>query len=134
VSKDVLKQYDISQDVYCFEFNLEELMEIHQRKKSYSSPIKYPKVLRDFAFILDSSATYEELLSFIKAESSNLLQDVRLFDLFESESLGQGKKSLAFSLGYQAADRTLTEDEVEKEFLHLIKLIEKKFNAKLRGN
>jgi phenylalanyl-tRNA synthetase beta chain len=54
--------------------------------------------------------------------------------LFESESLGQGKKSLAFSLGYQAADRTLTEDEVEKEFLHLIKLIEKKFNAKLRGN
>ncbi len=133
VGKDVLKQYDINQDVYCFELFLEELKKIHNRKKFYSLPIKYPKVVRDFAFILDRSVTYEELANFIKAEGSNLLKDVKLFDLFESESLGREKKSLAFSLEYQAEDRTLTENEVEKEFLHLIKLIEKKFNAKLRG-
>jgi phenylalanyl-tRNA synthetase beta chain len=133
VSKDVLKQYDINQDVFCFELYLEELKKIHQGNKVYSPPIKYPKVVRDFAFILDRSVTYEEFSNFIKAEGSNLLKDVKLFDLFESESLGRDKKSMAFSLEYQAEDRTLTEDEVEKEFLHLIKLIEKKFNAILRG-
>ena len=133
VSKDVLKQYDIDQDVYCFELYLEELKEIQQRKKFYSLPIKFPKVVRDFAFILDKYITYEELINFIKAEGSNLLNNVKLFDLFENESIGNDKKSMAFSLEYQAKDRTLTEDEVEKEFLHLIKLIEKKFNAKLRG-
>ena len=133
VSKDVLKQRDINQDVYCFELNLGEFKKIQQSKKFYSLPIKYPKVVRDFAFILNKSVTYEELSDFIKSEGSNLLKDVKLFDLFKSESLGNEKKSMAFSLEYQAEDRTLTEDEVEKEFLHLIKLIEKKFNAKLRG-
>ncbi|HSP88500.1 MAG TPA: phenylalanine--tRNA ligase subunit beta, partial [Ignavibacteriaceae bacterium] len=134
VSKNVLKQFDISQDVFCFEFNLEELKKIQPKKKTYSTPIKYPKIVKDFAFIVDSSVSYEELTNYIKAEGSNLLKDVKLFDLFESESLGGGKKSMAFSLEFQAEDRTLTEDEVEKIFLHLIKLIEKKFNAKLRGN
>jgi len=133
VSKDVLKQYDFNQDVYCFEFNLEEIKRIQPGRKFYSEPIKYPKVVRDFAFILDRSITYEELSNFIKVEGSNLLKDVKLFDLFESESLGNEKKSMAFSLKYQANDRTLTEEEVEKEFTRLIRLIEKKFNAKLRG-
>jgi phenylalanyl-tRNA synthetase beta chain len=134
ISKEVLKQYDINLDVYCFEFNLEKLKRIHSEKRFYSIPIKFPKVIRDFAFILDKSITYSELSSFIKTESSNLLKNVKLFDLFESESLGKDKKSMAFSLEYQAEDRTLTEDEVEKEFSRLIELIEKKFNAKLRGN
>jgi phenylalanyl-tRNA synthetase beta subunit len=45
-----------------------------------------------------------------------------------------GKKSLAFNLEYYSEKRTLTEDEVEKEFSRLIKSVTNKFNAKLRGN
>ncbi len=134
LSKQVLKQFDITQDVFAFEFNLDELRKIHFKEISYSSPVKYPMVIRDFAFILDKDISYEQLSKFIQANGSKLLRDVKLFDLFQSESLGENKKSMAFTLEYQAEDRTLTEDEVEKEFLHLIGLIEKKFNAKLRGN
>ncbi len=134
ISKDVLKKFDIDQDVYCFEFSLDELKKIHHKRKLYSTPIKYPKVVRDFAFIVNKSVTYEELYNFINAEGSNLIKGVKLFDLFESESLGNENKSMAFSLEYQAEERTLTEDEVEKEFTHLIELIEKKFLAKLRGS
>jgi phenylalanyl-tRNA synthetase beta chain len=138
IKKDVLKQFDIDQKVFAFEFNLGALRKIIKSEKKYTEPAKFPKVMRDFAFIFDKTTPYEEIISFIKSESkskegSGLLKSVKLFDLFENESLGNNKKSLAFSLEYQAKDRTLTEDEVEKEFQKLISSITKKFNAKLRG-
>jgi phenylalanyl-tRNA synthetase beta chain len=138
VKKDVLRQFDIDQKVYAFEFNLGELKKLSISEKKYSEPVKFPKVMRDFAFIFDKTTSYNEIISFIRNESkgkegSGLLKSVKLFDLFENESIGSDKRSLAFSLEYQAEDRTLTEDEVEKEFLRLISSVTKKFNAKLRG-
>jgi phenylalanyl-tRNA synthetase beta chain len=130
---EVLKQYDISQDVFCFQFDISELKRINRKKRFYTQPIKYPVISRDFAFIVDQDVTYNEFINFIKNQSSKLLKNVKLFDLFESESLGRDKKSLAFNLHYQSEERTLTESEVENEFNHLISKIEKKFNAKLRG-
>ncbi len=61
------------------------------------------------------------------------MKSVELFDIFESESLGNNKKSMAFTLEYFDESRTLTEDEVEKDFNYLISEILKEFNAKLRG-
>jgi phenylalanyl-tRNA synthetase beta chain len=133
IRNDVLKQFDISQDVFCFEFNLDLLRKLKIRRKLHAEPVKYPKVIRDCAFIFDSRIEYSRIIEFIKAHASALLESVKLFDLFESESLGINKKSMAFSLEYQAEDRTLTEEEVEKEFQKLISLIEKEFKAKLRG-
>jgi phenylalanyl-tRNA synthetase beta chain len=133
IKKDVLKQFDIGQDVFCFEFNLEYLRNVSGNGRYYSEPIKYPKVIRDFAFIFDKSITYEEVIRFIKKKGSELLKEVKLFDLFEQESIGKNKKSMAFTLEYQSENRTLTEEEVEKEFSSLISSIEKKFDAKLRG-
>ena len=134
VKKEVLKQFDIEQKVFAFEFNLEILKKLLKGEKQYAEPVKFPKVLRDFAFIFDKTISYDEIFKFIKGEGSELLKSVKLFDLFDSESLGENKKSLAFSLEYQAKDRTLTEEEVEKEILRLITSVTKKFNAKLRGS
>jgi len=61
------------------------------------------------------------------------LKKVSLFDKFESEQLGIDKKSLAFSLEYFNVERTLTDEEVEKDFFGLIEKIKKEFNATLRG-
>lgn len=133
VKKEVLKQFDINQDVFCFEFNLEFLKNLESSEKHYSEPVKYPKVVRDFAFIFDKTVTYEEVIKSIKKESSELLKEVNLFDLFENEDIGKDRKSMAFTLEYQSDNRTLTEEEVEKEFLKLISSIEKNFNAILRG-
>lgn len=134
VRKDVLKQFDINQDVFCFEFNLDILKTLTLKKRLYSEPSKYPKIIRDFAFIFDKTVTYEQIINFIDKQNLQLFKSVKLFDLFEDDSLGKNKKSMAFTLEYQAEDKTLTDKEVEKEFSDLISLIEKKFNAKLRGN
>jgi phenylalanyl-tRNA synthetase beta chain len=82
---------------------------------------------------LDKSVKYLDVKEFIEKKSSLLLKVVSLFDVFESDSLGTDKKSLAFTLEYFDKSRTLTEDEVEKDFNNLIALITKEFNAQLRG-
>ncbi len=134
IRKEVLKQFDIQQDVYCFELNLDLLKDIKLKPRKYSEPLKFPKSVRDFAFIFNKSVSYDEVIKFIKKSSSELLKSVTLFDLFESESLGESNKSMAFSLEYYSDERTLTEEEVEKDFTSLIKAVTKNFNAQLRGN
>ncbi|HVO75344.1 MAG TPA: phenylalanine--tRNA ligase subunit beta [Ignavibacteriaceae bacterium] len=133
ISKDVLRKFDVSQDVFCFEFSTNLLKDIERKEKRYSEPVKYPKVIRDFAFVFDKSLTFGEVKNFIQQNGSKLLKSVTLFDIFQSESLGSDKQSLAFTLEYYSEDRTLTEEEVDKEFQNLIKAVTKKFNAKLRG-
>ncbi len=133
IKSDVLKQFDINQDVYCFEFNLTQLKNVEAKNNGYVDPLKYPKIIRDFAFVLDKSVKYLDIKEFIKKKSSNLLKEVSVFDIFESNTLGENKKSIAFTLEFYDKDRTLTEEEVEKDFNNLISLITKEFNAQLRG-
>lgn len=133
VKKDVLNKFDINQDVFVFEFDLTALKQIKPEIKKYVEPPKFPKIIRDFAFVFDKSVQYLDVKNFILEKSSNLLKNVELFDIFESESLGSNKKSMAFTLEFFDESRTLTEDEVEKDFNYLITEISKKFNAKLRG-
>ena len=135
VSLQVLKQFDINQDVYCFEYDVPLLLAaLPSGKRHYKDLLKYPKVLRDFAFIFDKSVTYTEVIEHINKSSSGLLKSVKIFDLFESDSLGENKKSMAFTLEFYDNDKTLIEEEVDKEFNKLIVSVSHNFNAKLRGN
>ncbi len=134
VDTELLKLFDIEQEVYCFEINLDKLSKLPAAYRQYEELLRFPKVLRDFAFIFDKSVTYKQVSDFILEQSSGLLKSVNLFDLFESDSLGENKKSMAFTLEFFDRERTLTDEEVEKEFLHLISSVTDKFNAKLRGN
>jgi phenylalanyl-tRNA synthetase beta chain len=133
VRKEVLSEFGINQDVYSFEFDLQSLKKIERIEKKFIEPGKFPKIFRDFAFIFDKSVLAEDVIVYIRSESSALLKAVKLFDLFEGESVGKDKKSLAFTLEYGSDERTLTEVEVEKDFTALIKSITHKFNATLRG-
>jgi phenylalanyl-tRNA synthetase beta chain len=135
ISQVVLKQFDINQDVFCFEYDLTLLRAaLPAEKRHYKELLKFPKVLRDFAFIFDKSVTYSEVIEHINKSSSGLLKSVKLFDLFENESLGSNKKSMAFALEFYDNEKTLTEEEIDKEFNKLIVSVSDNFNAKLRGN
>ena len=133
IKKEIIKQFDVQQDVFCFELNISLLKQIQAKSKKYLEPVKYPKSIRDLAFIFDKSVTYEQVIKFIRKSASILLKSIELFDLFEDESLGNEKKSMAFSLEFYSGERTLKEEEVEKEFNHIITSVTKNFNAALRG-
>jgi phenylalanyl-tRNA synthetase beta chain len=62
-----------------------------------------------------------------------LLAGVRLFDVYQGEQVGPGKKSLAYGLTYQADDRTLTDKEVAKLQARIVRSLEEKLGARLRA-
>lgn len=133
VEENLLKEYDIEQEVFAAEVNIDELKKIEIKEKSFTPLLKYPKVIRDCAFVLDQNIMNSDVEKTIKDGSSNLLKNIKLFDIFESDSLGEGKKSLAFQLEYFDSTRTLTEEEVDKEFWKAIETVKRKLNAQLRG-
>jgi phenylalanyl-tRNA synthetase beta chain len=133
VNNELLDKFEISKDVYLFEINLEKLKSSTNNSSSYKSLLKYPKVYRDFGFILDKKISYNVVVKTIKDSSSKLLKNVNLFDIFESESLGADKKSLAFQLEYYDNDRTLRDEEIDAEFWKTIETVKTKLNAELRG-
>ncbi len=71
----------------------------------------FPAVLQDVAVVVDESVPAAAVESALRAGGGELLEDVRLFDVFTGDQVGAGRKSLTFALRFQAADRTLTEDE-----------------------
>jgi len=133
VRKDVLKQFGISQDVFCFEGSVERLKSLTQKEKTFNELLRFPKVMKDFAFVLAKDISAENVTAFIKKKGSGILKDVHPFDVFEHASLGAEKKSIAFSLTYFDTERTLTDEEVDKDFQSLIEIVQKEFNAVLRG-
>lgn len=133
VIKSLLKEYDIEQEVYVFDFNISKLKEIKPGTKRFSELLKYPKIIRDFAFVVDNNIDSSVIIDTIKNTGSKLLKNIKLFDIFESGSLGDGKKSLAYQLEFYDENRTLTEEEVEKDFWKIIEEIKTKHKAQLRG-
>lgn len=133
IKKDTLKLFDIEQNVFLINVNVDLLKSFKPVEKEFKELLRYPKVVRDIALVVNEKITSKEVISEIKEIGSNLLHHIKLFDIFRSESLGQGKKSLAFQLEFYDETKTLTEDEVEKEFWQIIKRVELKLNAQLRG-
>ena len=133
VKKEVLKQFGIQQDVFCFEGSVEILKSLTPKEKTFTGLLRFPKVMKDFAFIFEKDISVENVTSFIKKRGNKILKDVHPFDVFEHASIGETKKSVAFNLAYYDAERTLTDDEVDKDFQSLIELVKNEFNAILRG-
>ncbi len=133
VKREVLKQFGIQQDVFCFEGSVEVLKSITPREKAFTGLLRFPKVMKDFAFIFEKDIHVENVALFIKKKGSGILKNVHPFDVFEHVTIGETKKSVAFSLAYFDAERTLTDEEVDKDFQSLIEIVKKEFNAVLRG-
>lgn len=92
----------------------------------------YPPVLEDLAFILPEQVAAAEVRQLILEQGQPLLERVELFDLYRGDQIGAGKVSLAFSLVYQAPDRTLTDEEVAANRRRIVSSVEQAFDAVLR--
>ena len=133
IKKEVLKHFGIQQDVFCFEGSVEVLKSVTPKRKTFAGLLRFPKVMKDFAFIFEKDIPVEKVAVFIKKKGSSILKEVHPFDVFEHPSIGETKKSVAFGLSYYDAERTLTDEEVDKDFQSLIEIVKKEFNAVLRG-
>jgi len=128
-----LKQFDIKQAVWFADFNWLNLLSLLQKTESFYKEIpKFPSVRRDLALILDKQVKYAAVEAAAKQVKSPLLQDLNLFDVFESEKLGNNKKSYAVSFTFQDAQKTLTDKEIDAVMEKLIKTFQTQLQAEIR--
>jgi len=93
----------------------------------------HPPVLEDIAVIIDETVPAARVEEVIRQAGGKMLAGVRLFDVFRSEALGEGKKSLAYNLTYQAQERTLTDADASQIRQRIIRRLEQELGAKLRS-
>lgn len=121
VSVGVLGRYEATGPVTTFEISVPALVKAGARQSiSYREIPRYPAVTLDLALVVGEDVAAERVLASIKAAGGGLLESVRLFDVYrdpagvadDARRLPVGSKSLAFSLAYRAAERTLTDEDV----------------------
>jgi phenylalanyl-tRNA synthetase beta chain len=130
----VRERYDIPETTLAAaEIDLRSLMEAIPSHYESTPVPTYPPVLEDIAVIVDEDITANRVEEAIRSGGGKALSEVQMFDVYRGEQIGEGKKSLAYSLTYQALDRTLTDKDAEKIRQKIIRRLEKDLGAQLRS-
>jgi phenylalanyl-tRNA synthetase beta chain len=109
---DVLAAMHFERPVWAFEVDFEKLASYALPPVAFRPLTRYPLVVRDLAVVAEESFQAQGVLDMIAAHPELLVESVELFDVYRGAPIAPGKKSLAYSIAYRAADRTLTDDEV----------------------
>jgi len=130
----VVAAFDLPpQPVCALELDLDALIKAWREDRQMDPISTHPPIYEDLAFVVDETLPAERMREMIQQTGRPLLRGVTLFDLFQDDKIGPGKKSLAYALTYQADDRTLTDDEVAKVRAKIVKRLEKELGAVLRA-
>lgn len=133
ISKKYLAMFDIRQDIWYAELNHENIIRMLAGKSiRFSELPKYPWVRRDLALVIDKSVRFSQIRDLAYKTERNILQEVDLFDVYESDAIGKDKKSYALSFILRDERQTLTEKNIEKVMSSLFKAFEREFGAALR--
>lgn len=126
------KEWDIN-ETYVFELSLEKLFAANAPELEYTPIPRYPSMGRDIALVVNEDTAAGDIQSVITEAGGKLLKEVTVFDVYQGEHMETGKKSVAFALRYFDPERTLTDEEVTKAHEKVLKAVEEKTGATLRG-
>ena len=133
VHPELLKQFDCKQPVFFADFRWDSLLELAlKRKIEFRELPRQLPVYRDLAMIVDQALPYERVEKAIRSVKLDKLQEVKLFDIFESEKLGKGKKSLAVSFTFLDEEKTLTDKEIDGLVGRIMGALENEVQAEIR--
>lgn len=127
------ERFGIKVPVFFVDLDFGTLISLKENKKiTYKEVSKYPTVYRDLALVLESNVQYDQILEVIKKTNLPLLRETRLFDVFENDKLGKGKKSVAINFAFLDEQKTLTDKEIDHMMVKLITGFEKQLAAEIR--
>jgi len=130
----IRQNYDLPDSpLLAAELDLDVLLAlIPERYESQPVPV-FPPVLEDLALVVDEALPAERVAEVIRQAGGKIVAGVRLFDVYRGEKIGAGKKSLAYSLTYQAPNKTLTDRDVAGIRTRIIRRLEQELGAALRS-
>ncbi|TNE42612.1 MAG: phenylalanine--tRNA ligase subunit beta, partial [Alphaproteobacteria bacterium] len=112
----VLKAMDVKGPVFAFEVVLDNLPPSRKKAAKARGALAtsdFQAVGRDFAFVMDANVTSDVISRAVLGADKRLITEMAIFDVFEGASIGEGKKSVAFSITLQPTDKTLTDKEID---------------------
>lgn len=128
-----LNNFGISQNVFCANFNWNNLLKvINQNTIKFKDISKYPEVKRDLSLLIDEDITFEKLYKLAKQSENNYLKDINLFDVYRGDKLENGKKSYSISFTLQDNKQTLKDSQIDKIMSKIQKRFESELGAELR--
>ena len=131
VNPRILSNFDIKQDVYVLELNLEKIL-VYLRKNLKAKEIgKFPEVTRDISMYVSKDVKYKDIESSITKANKKLIEEVKLFDIYENES-NKERKSIAVRITFRDNNKTLEENEINTVMDKVIKNLENNVKAEIR--
>jgi len=93
----------------------------------------YQKVVRDFAFLIDEKYSSGEIISLVKKIDKELIKNVKIFDVYQGDNIGGGKKSIAFNVTLEPKDKTLSDTDIDQISKKIISVVQETTGATLRS-
>jgi phenylalanyl-tRNA synthetase beta chain len=127
------KKYDLRDAVFLAEFNLDLLIARRNPAKAFKALPQFPSSRRDVAMLVPETVTHEAVLQAVKQAKAANLESVDLFDVFRGKGVPEGQKSLAYAFTYRAADKTLTDADVNSAHEKILGALKTQLQAELRA-
>lgn len=126
------KKYDLRDAVFLAELRLDELLARRNATKSFKPLPQFPASRRDVAMLVPETTTHDAVLTTVKQAKPANLESVELFDVFRGKHVPAGQKSLAYAFTYRAADKTLTDADVNAAHEKLVEQFKQSLRAEIR--
>ena len=125
------KKYDVA-ETYVASLDMKVMLEELPAQTIFNDIPKVQAVHRDIALLIDAEVTHAQIVSVIKSSRVKTLKQVELFDIYQGKNLPAGKKSMAYSLTFQPAENTMTDDEITAAVNKITKNLVEKLNVEIR--
>ncbi|SHH66796.1 phenylalanyl-tRNA synthetase beta subunit [Caloranaerobacter azorensis DSM 13643] len=132
IHPEVLENYGIKERLYIAELDFEIIAFLTNLEKKYKPLPKYPAINRDIALVVDKDIMVREIEKIIWENGSDIVENVKLFDVYMGKQIPEGKKSVAYSITYRSYEKTLTDEEVTEVHDRIVKALEVQLGASLR--
>ena len=129
----VCQEYGVPARAAAAELDLDALLASAPSSMTAPALSTYPVGKEDVALVVDAGVTAAEVEKALRAGAGELLESLRLFDVYVGEQVGDGKKSMAFSLRFRAPDRTLTDAEIKAARDAAVRVAAEHLDAVLRS-
>jgi phenylalanyl-tRNA synthetase beta chain len=126
------KKHDLRDAVFLAEFNLDLLLSKRNPAKSFKALPQFPSSRRDVAILVSEATTHDAVLQAVKSAKPANLETVELFDVFRGQGVPEGQKSLAYAFTYRAAEKTLTDANVNSAHEKAVESLKQKLSAVIR--
>jgi len=128
----IASNYGIGTKVYIAVINMPEVIAYADLVKEYKALPKFPAVTRDIAMVVSEDVTVKQIENVIKQNAGQYLESVKLFDVYQGKQIGKGLKSVAYSITFRAADKTLVEQDVTEAMKQILEHLSSQLQAQLR--